>query len=199
MHQLRISRSPTRSRSRGMNLPCSGRTDPVPSQHPATLAKPGHARPTKPEVVSRRNRVLPCESRSADLPHQPSHGAPFFSPIVDVEAPPRRTPNSNNKADRRLPLTPCCALGNHERSLVTSWKGRRCPGMSDGSRGTGAVRTRHSATLAHRLRRALAEWTPPALSGRTPHHETAVHVSLTGARPALAERTPPHSRRTDGT
>jgi hypothetical protein len=53
MHHLRISRSPTRSRSRGMNAPCSRRTDPVPGHHPATLAKPGHARPTKPEVVSR--------------------------------------------------------------------------------------------------------------------------------------------------
>jgi hypothetical protein len=52
-HHLRISRSPTRSRSRGMNAPCSRRTDPVPGHHPATLAKPGHARPNKPEVVSR--------------------------------------------------------------------------------------------------------------------------------------------------
>jgi hypothetical protein len=28
-----------------------------------------------------------------------------YLPNVDVEAPPRRTPNSNFKADRRLPLT----------------------------------------------------------------------------------------------
>jgi hypothetical protein len=36
---------------------------------------------------------------------------------VDVEAPPRGTPNSNLEADRRLPLTPCSPLDSFSNGV----------------------------------------------------------------------------------
>jgi hypothetical protein len=118
---------------------------------------------------------------------------------VDVEAPPRRTPNSNYKADRRLPLTPCCALGDHERSLVTSWKmlplswnvGR----LSRNGRGADeALRNSRSPTPSR------SRGMDSACSRRT---ETASRIGCARLAHRLlhapAERTPPHSPRTDGT
>ena len=136
-----------------------------------------------------------------------------------MEAPPRRTPNSNNKADRRLPLTPCCALGDHERSLVTSWKmlplswnverlsrnGRgadealrisrsptpsRSRGMDSAcSRRTDAASRIGCACLAHRLRLALAEWTPP--------HSRRTDTTRSIGSTRLAERGDKRSQMTD--
>ena len=140
MHHLRNSRSPTRSCSRGMNAPCSRRTDLVQCHYPASLAhRLGLALVERTHLAlavrTRCNVIAPRLSRNEATDDPPnsesSHGeivcypdsgdVPifriipgsvicFYRPIVDVEAPPGRTPNSKNKADRRLPLTACCAF-----------------------------------------------------------------------------------------
>jgi hypothetical protein len=163
------------------------------SQNPATHVPPS--------PKSSRGEIVSCNGRLEVLiyPTNPVFVLRFSSPIVDVEAPPRRTPNSNNKADRRLPLTPCCALGDHERSLVTSWKmlplswnverlSRNGRGVDEGlrnSRSPTPSRSRGMDSACSRRMDAASRIGCARLAHRL--------------RLALAERTPPHSRRTDGT
>jgi hypothetical protein len=93
-------------RSRGMNAPCSRRTDPVQGHHPATLAELGHARPSKSKVVSLSDRLTSRKQQCSVLSHQPSLRAPLFFTYRRARAPAtsdrgRRTRGEGSNYGRR--------------------------------------------------------------------------------------------------